>query len=157
VQTAVTSSKALLLLGCAACSQQAQPWVELQHELLVVRNVSEAEITLSIASSDPPLDCDQVASLAPNAPLEFEGSHEESLAYGDRVVLADPEQQCGAALLSSARLVPTVAAWDLRGIDVEERRSVDIDEIPLASVYLERWGTELRPAVGRGIRVVQWD
>lgn len=99
----------------------------------------------SAPDGEPPLD----AGLA-DAGLDAEAGADVST-----IAPLASRCRCGAALVSSPHLDPTLITWDLRGVEDRWHRP-SVEELPLGSVYLERFGQRLRAQAGERMHTTPW-
>jgi hypothetical protein len=70
--------------------------------------------------------------------------------------LAVASSVCGAAVVSSGRLrSPLLVTWDLRFLTFDYAANEQAT-VPAGTVYVERFGEDLRPSLGRGMFVREW-
>jgi hypothetical protein len=136
------------------------PW-ELEHDRPTVRNVSDLEETVSVRTYNGAFACDAVHS--GSGAISRAGLSElriVTLSNGETVGLrpdagSAPLSNCGAAVVSSARLLaPLLITWDfLAGVDAGS----SVEGVDRGQVYWEQFGAELRPSPGRGMVVTEWN
>lgn len=59
-------------------------------------------------------------------------------------------------VVSGPRLAPVLVTWDLTQVEPSHDVLAQSKRVPAGSVYLERFGAELRPAAGEGMSVMPW-
>ena len=155
----VAIALALASVALAACDG---PWEISFSDPPAVRNASDLDETVSVRTYRGAFTCDQVHS--GSAAISRAGLDEPrivTLASGETVELrpsveldaaAAPSDSCGAAVVSSARLLsPLLITWDLRAGVVAG------SGVKSGEVYLEQFGAELRPSPGPGMVVTEWN
>jgi hypothetical protein len=140
------------------------PW-ELDVGGPAVRNASDLEETMAVRTYRGAFTCDSVHAGSPG--ISLAGLDEVwivTLSSGEAADLnprpqpdagSAPSERCGAAVVSSARLLsPLLITWDLRpGADAGS----SVEGVGSEQVYLEQFGAELRPSPGRGMVVAEWN
>jgi hypothetical protein len=150
----------LTRLGFAACAAALCSCARIEPLLSVsegpaLRNAAFVEVDVSVRHAEA-VDCESVIRFDEIAEgHDFVKPFEESLGYDDAVRLTRGEvaPPCGAAWVSGSHFSAWLVSWDLRN-SPDLMRSTPIEgEVDPGNIYLELWGTELRPAVGPGMQV----
>lgn len=158
----VLGNRSRLALACALSLQTCLgcdgPW-ELDHGAPALRNASDLQETVSVRTYTAAFSCNAVHSGASAISLAaLSEAKIVTLRSGETVGLRStpvyqPDTDCGAAVVSSARLVPVLITWDLQaGVDAGS----SVKGVERGEVYLEQFGPELRPSSGAGMVVVEW-
>jgi hypothetical protein len=147
--------RAAVVLGGIGCLATSFDWDQAPISP-AVRNATVTTIGVGIQYYARALECDE--------PLEdtaWSVTHVEELEPGEWVTLAASETDggtedlpCGAAAIGAAGMRPIVVRWDLR--QVERLGSAESKErVANGTVYLEQFGSEVRPSLGQGVTAVE--
>jgi hypothetical protein len=157
--------------GGLACLATSTAWSSGPGELSV-RNATGDPMTVVVEHYTGELTCGtalDTSELAPpvatelssgeSSPLEPMNAASAAGAGGDSGPTMLRTEGCGAARISAvsrgARLEPTVVYWD-RALVYRGRHVDDRVEVARGSVYIERFGQELRAAYGEGMAAAPW-
>ena len=144
----------VILFACVGCDG---PW-DFGTRAPSVRNASEFELSFAIRSYDEELECDAATNGEDLDPEGFSALELVRLKGGDWASLRSSQEyasDCGGALVVGDGFTTLLVTWDLRGLDVEGYE-VGSEEVPPGRLYMERFGSEIRPTPGEGIFLFEW-